>query len=96
MVIKYDTPGRPPLIYQYPDIHDHIHACIEFGEADAQRRHEIIKVRTIKHLRNALEEKYNEYLSRTSMRNYILSHNNRNLSARAHHHPALVRIARVN
>ena len=96
MVVKYDTPGRPPLIYQYPDIHDHIHACIEFGEADAQRRCEIIKVRTIKHLQNALEEKYNEYLSRTSMRNYILPRNNRNLSARAHHHPALVRIARVN
>ena len=96
LVIKYDTPGHPPLIYQYPDIHDHIHACIEFGEANAQRRCEIIKVRTIKHLQNALEEKYNEYLSRTSMRNYILPRNNRNLSARAHHHPALVRIAGVN
>jgi hypothetical protein len=96
VVIKYDSSGRPPLIYQYPDLHDHIHSCIEFGEADAQRRREIIKVRMINHLRSSLEEKYNEYLSRTSMRNYILPRNNRSLSARAHHHPALVGIAGVN
>src|SRR6185369_7720887 len=22
LVVKFDAPGRPPLIYQYPDIHD--------------------------------------------------------------------------
>ena len=84
------------LLYQYPDLHDYIYSCIEFREADAQRRREIIKVRTINHLRSSLEEKYNEYLSRTSMRNYILPRVNRSLAARAHHHPALVGIVGVN
>ncbi|CAG8706086.1 25304_t:CDS:2, partial [Gigaspora rosea] len=59
LVIRYDSPGCPPLLFEYPDLHDHIHSCIKFGEADAQRRHGIIKVRTINHLRSSLEEKYN-------------------------------------
>jgi hypothetical protein len=33
-VIKYDKPGRPPLLFKHPDLHDHIHDSIEFGSAD--------------------------------------------------------------
>ena len=47
-----------------PDLWDKIHNSIEFGAAHAKRRKVIIKVRTIKHLRETLEEKYNTYLSR--------------------------------
>ncbi|CAG8664234.1 23337_t:CDS:2, partial [Gigaspora rosea] len=93
LVIRYDSPGHFLLLFEYPNLHDHIRSCIEFGEADAQRRCEIIKVRTINHPRSSLEEKYNEYLSRTTTRNYILPRNNRILPAKAHHHPALVGIA---
>ncbi|CAG8659484.1 23044_t:CDS:2 [Dentiscutata erythropus] len=56
LVIRYDSRGHPPLLFQYPNLHDYIHFCIEFGEADTQRQCEIIKVRTINYLRTALEE----------------------------------------
>jgi len=73
-VVKYDSPGRPSLLIQYPELHEHIHECIEFGAADKKRRKEVIKVRTISHLREALNSKYYEYLSRTTLNNYLLPH----------------------
>src|SRR6185437_14175739 len=95
-VVVYDSPGRPPLLFDYPDLHEHIHDCIEFGKAHSKRRREIIKVRTINHLRSALEDKYNEYLSRTTLINYLLPRNSSSIAARAHHHPALVAITNVS
>src|SRR4051812_21962465 len=71
-VLQYNSPGRPPLLTQYPDLHEHIHDCIEFGAADKKRRKEVIKVRTIRHLQEELKSKYNEYLSRTTLSNYML------------------------
>ena len=71
-VIQYDSPGRPPFLIQYPNLHEHIHECIEFGAADKKRRKEVIKIRTIRHLREELNSKYNEYLSRTTLSNYLL------------------------
>ncbi|CAG8550567.1 15850_t:CDS:2, partial [Gigaspora rosea] len=91
--IHYNAIVQKAATAKKKNLHDHIYSCIEFGEADAQRRREIIKVRTINHLRSSLEKKYNEYLSRTTTRNYILPRNNRMLSAKAHHHTALVGIA---
>ncbi|RIB02241.1 hypothetical protein C2G38_2228373 [Gigaspora rosea] len=96
VVIRYDSPGRPPLLFEHPNLHEQIHSCIEFGEADARRRREIIKVRTANHLRSALETNYSIYMSRTTMRNYILPRSNRSLAARTHHHPAFVGIAGVS
>ncbi|RGB21496.1 hypothetical protein C1646_777865 [Rhizophagus diaphanus] len=49
-VVQYDTPGHPSFLFQYPDLHEHIHECIEFRAADKKRRKEVIKVRTIRHL----------------------------------------------
>ncbi|GES72550.1 uncharacterized protein LOC109428822 [Rhizophagus clarus] len=57
-IIKYDSPGHLPLLIQYPNLHEHIHKCIEFGAADKKRRKEVIKVRTIRHLREELNSKY--------------------------------------
>ncbi len=33
-VVIYDKPGCPPLLFEHPDLHDHIHDSIEFGAAD--------------------------------------------------------------
>ncbi|EXX50498.1 hypothetical protein RirG_270230 [Rhizophagus irregularis DAOM 197198w] len=44
MVILYDKPGRPPFLFEHPNLHDHIHDLIEFGAADKKRRKEVIKV----------------------------------------------------
>ncbi|CAG8521266.1 22670_t:CDS:2 [Cetraspora pellucida] len=65
-------------------------------EANAQRRHKIIKVRTIQHLRDTLEDNYNIYMSHTSMRNYILLCSNCSLTFRTHHHPTFIGIASIS
>ncbi|PKC52901.1 hypothetical protein RhiirA1_480417 [Rhizophagus irregularis] len=33
-VIRYNKPGRPSLLFNHPNLHDHIHDSIEFGVAD--------------------------------------------------------------
>ncbi|CAB4476999.1 unnamed protein product [Rhizophagus irregularis] len=71
VVEKYDTPGRPSAAMKDPDLWDKIHDSIEFGAAHAKRRKVIIKVRTVKHLHEALEEKYNTYLSRQCLSTYL-------------------------
>lgn len=43
-VIRYDKPSRPSLLFEHPNLHDHIHNSIEFGAADEKRRKEVIKV----------------------------------------------------
>ncbi|GBC47991.2 uncharacterized protein LOC106141435 [Rhizophagus irregularis DAOM 181602=DAOM 197198] len=95
-VMMYESPGRPTLLVQYPDLHEHIHECIEFGAADKKRRKEVIKVRTIRHLQEELNSKYNEYLSRTTLSNYLLPSRSNSIAARAHHHPANIAIASVS
>ncbi|PKB94336.1 hypothetical protein RhiirA5_386722, partial [Rhizophagus irregularis] len=95
-VIQYDSPGRPSFLIQYPNLHEHIHECIEFGAADKKRRKEVIKVRTIRHLRENLNSKYNEYLSRTTLNNYLLPSRSNTKAAKTHHHPALVANASVS
>ncbi|CAJ0641515.1 2201_t:CDS:1 [Entrophospora sp. SA101] len=95
-IILYDKPGRPPLLFQHPDLHDHIHDSVEFGSADEKRRKEVVKVRIIKNLHKNLEEKYNVYMARTTLNNYLLPHQSNSIAARAHHHPAWVAVARVS
>ncbi|RGB24465.1 hypothetical protein C1646_773063 [Rhizophagus diaphanus] len=89
-VILYDSPGRPPFLTQYPNLIEHIHEYIEFRAADKKRRKEIIKVRTICHLQEDINSKYNEYLSRTTLNNYLLPSWSNTKAAKLHHHPAIV------
>uniref|UniRef100_U9UPR1 Uncharacterized protein n=1 Tax=Rhizophagus irregularis (strain DAOM 181602 / DAOM 197198 / MUCL 43194) TaxID=747089 RepID=U9UPR1_RHIID len=95
-VILYDSPDRPPFLTQYPNLIEHIHECIEFGAADKKRKKEIIKVRTIRHLREDLNSNYNEYLSRTTLNNYLLPSRSNTKAAKLHHHPAIVANASVS
>jgi hypothetical protein len=95
IVEKYDTPGRPSAAIKDPDLWDKIHNSIEFGAAHAKRRKEIIKVRTVKHLRESLEEKYNIYLSRQCLSTYLQPRHQNTFAARRHHHPAKVGLASV-
>src|SRR5581483_4810179 len=64
IVEMYDKPGRPSAATIYPDLWDKIHDCVEFGAASAKRRKSVIKVRTIKHLKEELEKKHQIYLAR--------------------------------
>src|ERR1700722_9922518 len=69
-VIQYESSGHPSLLVQHPNLYEHIYKCIEFRAVDKKRRKEVIKVRTIHHLRKDLNSKYNEYLFRTTLNNY--------------------------
>jgi hypothetical protein len=53
------------------ELWDKIHDSVEFGVADAKRRKVVIKIRTIKHLCETLEEKYNTYLSHQCLSTYL-------------------------
>ena len=48
-----------------------MHDSIKFGAADHKRRKEIIKVRTVKHLREKMEENYNIYMAKSTLQNYM-------------------------
>ena len=89
-VVQYDSPDHPTFLIQYPDLHEHIHEYIEFRAADKKRRKEIIKVRTIRHLREDLNSKYNEYLSHTTLNNYLMPSRSNIKAAKTHHHPAII------
>ncbi|GBB92221.1 hypothetical protein RclHR1_19880001 [Rhizophagus clarus] len=95
-IIKYDSPGHPPLLIQYSDLYEHIHECIEFGTTDKKRRKEVIKVRIIRYLQEELNSKYNEYFSRTTLNNYLLPSRSNTKAAKAHHHPAIIANASVS
>ncbi|GBC00635.1 hypothetical protein RclHR1_03920004 [Rhizophagus clarus] len=95
-VLQYDSPGRPPLLIQYSDLHEHIYDCIEFGAADKKRRKEVIKVKTIRHLQEEFKSKYNEYLSYTTLSNYLLLSQSNSIAVRTHHYPANIAIASIS
>jgi hypothetical protein len=69
---------------------------VEFGSADAKRRKEAIKVRTIENLRKNLEENYEIYMARTTLKSYLLPSQSNSIAAKAHHHPAWVAVAGVS
>ena len=95
IVEVYNKPGHPSAATIYPDLWDNIHDCVEFGAASAKRRKNIIKVRTIKHLKEKLEEKYQIYLARQTLSTYLLPRHQNTFAAKRHHHPALVGISSV-
>ena len=61
-----------------------------------KRKKEVIKVRTIRHLQEELNSKYNEYLSRITLSNYLLPSRSNSIAAKAHHHPVNIAIASVS
>ncbi|CAG8786570.1 13170_t:CDS:2 [Cetraspora pellucida] len=95
-VVRYDKVGRPSLLFQHPDLHDQIYTYVESGSADPKRRKEVIKVRIIENLCKNLEERYNIYMARTTLNNYLLSRQANSIAAKAHRHPAWVAVAGVS
>src|SRR3954468_7311925 len=92
VVEVYDTPGRPLFLINNLNLLKKMHGSIEFEAADHKRCKEIIKVRTIKHLRKKMDE---IYMTRSTMQNYLQSQNSETKEAQRHHHPAQIRIAAV-
>jgi len=35
-IVCYDKPRKLSFLFKHPDLHDHIHDCIEFESADAK------------------------------------------------------------
>ncbi|GBC24607.2 hypothetical protein GLOIN_2v1766467 [Rhizophagus irregularis DAOM 181602=DAOM 197198] len=95
VVEQYNTLGRPSATMKDPELWDKIHDSVEFGAAYARRRKVVIKVRTIKHLRETLEEKYNTYLSHQCLSTYLQFHHQNTFAACHHHHPAKVGLASI-
>jgi len=67
----YDTRGRPSFLINDPNLMEKMHDSVEFGAADHKRRKEVIKVRTVKHLREKIEENYNVFMARSTLQNYM-------------------------
>ncbi|CAB4490217.1 unnamed protein product [Rhizophagus irregularis] len=91
----YDTPGRPSFLINEPNLLENMHNSIEFGAADHKRRKEVIKVRTIKHLREKMEENYGIYMANSTTQNYLQPRHSNTKEAKRHHHPAQIRLAAV-
>lgn len=91
----YDTSGRPSFLINEPNLLENMHNSIEFGAADHKRRKEVIKVRTIKHLHEKMEEDYGIYMAKSTMQNYLQPRHPNTKEAQRHHHPAQIRLAAV-
>jgi len=53
-------------------------------------------VQIIENLRKNLEEKYNVYMARTMLNNYLLPCQSNSIAARAYHHPVWIEVAGVS
>ncbi|CAG8769893.1 30899_t:CDS:2, partial [Gigaspora margarita] len=42
-VVVYNSPGRPPLLFDYPDLHEHIHDCIKFERCIVNKGMKLLK-----------------------------------------------------
>ena len=62
-VTLYDKAGHPPLLFNHPDLHDHIHDSVELGSADKKQRKEVVKMCIVENLHKNLEERYNVYMA---------------------------------
>ncbi|GES96193.1 hypothetical protein GLOIN_2v1766467 [Rhizophagus clarus] len=72
-----------------------MHASVEFGAADYKRRKEIIKVRTIKHFHEKMDEDYSIYMAKSTLQNYMQPKHPGSKEAQRHHHPVQIRFAAV-
>ncbi|CAG8497475.1 9233_t:CDS:2 [Scutellospora calospora] len=96
IAVIYDTSGRPSEFQKNPKLLDQIHDCVEFGVAEKKRRKTVIKVRTIRHLKEALQEKYNVYLTRQTLSTYLLPRHPNSRQAKHHHYPAQIKVSAVS
>ena len=94
VVEMYNTPGRPSFLINDHNLLEKMHNSIEFGAADHKRRKEIIKVRTVKHLREKMEENYNVYMARSTLQSYMQS-NHQGTKEAQRHHPTQISLASV-
>ncbi|CAG8768228.1 30711_t:CDS:2, partial [Racocetra persica] len=92
IVIKYN---KPSFLQKHSDLLDCIHKSIEFRTADKKRRREVMKVKTGNNLADDLRKHYNEYISRTTVNNYLLLSWSNLIAAKAHHHPAYIAVSNV-
>ncbi len=53
-------------------------------------------MRIIENLYKNLEENYNVYMVRITLKNYLLPHQSNSIAAKAHHHPTWVTVAGVS
>ncbi|CAB4473969.1 unnamed protein product [Rhizophagus irregularis] len=95
IVEVYDTPGCPSFLINEPNLLENMHNSIEFGAADHKRHKEVIKVQTIKHLREKMEENYGIYMANSTTQNYLQPRHSNTKEAKRHHHPAQIRLAAV-
>ncbi len=95
IVEMYNTPGQPSFLMNDPELLDKMNNCVEFGAADHKRRKEIIKVRTVKHLREEMEEKYGVNMAKSTVQNYMQPRHPGTREAQRHHHPAQISLASV-
>ncbi|GES99622.1 hypothetical protein GLOIN_2v1766467 [Rhizophagus clarus] len=95
IVEVYDTPGRPSFLIKNPNLLEKMHASVEFRAADYKRRKEIIKVRTIKHFREKMNEDYGIYMAKSTLQNYMQPKHPGSKEAQRHHHPAQIHFAAV-
>ncbi|CAB4422746.1 unnamed protein product [Rhizophagus irregularis] len=95
IVEMYDTPGQPSFLMNDPSLLEKMHNCIKFGVADHKRCKEVIKVQTIKHLREKMEEDYGIFMGKSTIQKYLQPRHSGIKEAQLHHHPAQIRLAAV-
>lgn len=91
----YDTPGHPSFLIEDADLLEKMHNSVEFGAADYKRRKEVVKVRTVKHLREKMEEGYNVYMVRSMVQNYMQPRHPGTKETQRHHYPAQIHLAAI-
>ncbi|PKB95162.1 hypothetical protein RhiirA5_437252 [Rhizophagus irregularis] len=47
-VIRYDKPGRPSLLFNHPNLHDHIHDSIKFGRLTKNDEKRLLRSESLK------------------------------------------------
>ena len=78
-----------------PNLLEKMHSCIEFGVADHKRCKEVIKIWTIKHLWEVMEDNYNVYISKSMVQNYIQPQHTASKEAHRYHHLMQIRLTTV-
>ncbi|CAG8761054.1 9538_t:CDS:2, partial [Cetraspora pellucida] len=89
----YDTRRHLSELQKNSDLLDQIHKYVEFGAADKKKRKTVIKVCTIKHLRDALQEKYNIYITQQTLSTYLLSRYANTHNVLYYHYSANIKIS---
>ena len=91
----YDAMGHLSFLLNDPKLLNKMHDSVKFDGADHKRRKKIIKVRTVKHLHEKMEENYNIYMVKSTLQNYIQPRYPATKEAQRHHHPTQIHLAAV-